>query len=194
MIFYRLAETAGCWSSTRATPSQDVGARQRAPRAGDVELANLHGERALIAIQGPRSVEMAAAVRRSGDSAAIKYYSCAETRVARRVRAAVIARTGYTGEDGFELLRPGRAAAGVWDAAARREPRARARAVRARRARRAAARGRDAALRSRADRRDHAAPSRAGLGDQVRQAGVSRQGRAARRSATPATTRASPAS
>ena len=76
---------------------------------------------------------------------------------------AVIARTGYTGEDGFELFVDNRRAAqsGTRCSAARRRG---TRAVRPGGARRAAARSRHAAVRSRVDRGDHAAASRTGVG------------------------------
>jgi aminomethyltransferase len=80
---------------------------------GDVRLTNRHGEDALIAIQGPASVAMLAPFV-DADIAAMKYYTCLETTIA-GVRG-VVARTGYTGEDGFELFVPGDAAVGLWDA------------------------------------------------------------------------------
>ncbi|HXP92408.1 MAG TPA: hypothetical protein VN905_02995, partial [Candidatus Binatia bacterium] len=70
-------------------------------RVDGVELANCHGERALIAIQGPRSASIVSELA-DGDVAAIGNYRCAEMRVAGV--SAVLARTGYTGEDGFEAF------------------------------------------------------------------------------------------
>ena len=81
-------------------------------RTDGVHLENRHGPGALIALQGPRSVEIltplaAAAV------APLGAYRCAEMRVAGV--PAVVARTGYTGEDGFELFVDSDDAVGVWD-------------------------------------------------------------------------------
>ena len=58
-IFYRLD---GRWLLVvnGANVGQDVGAAERALPASGIALANLHGKRALIAIQGPKSVEMLA--------------------------------------------------------------------------------------------------------------------------------------
>jgi aminomethyltransferase len=78
-----------------------------------VELLNRHGERALIAVQGPRAVEVVAPLC-DIDAAAIKYYFCAQGRV--DDAPAVIARTGYTGEDGFELFVDGADAPRLWRA------------------------------------------------------------------------------
>ncbi len=78
-----------------------------------VELSSRHGRNALIAIQGPKSVEMIAP-HTDVDVAALKYYFCAQGTV--YGKPAVIARTGYTGEDGFELFVDGADAPLIWDA------------------------------------------------------------------------------
>ena len=81
--------------------------------ASGVHLDNLHGRNALIAIQGPRSVEILAK-HVDADIAALKYYFCVEGNV--YGYPAVIARTGYTGEDGYELFLNGEHASSVWNA------------------------------------------------------------------------------
>lgn len=112
VIFYRLADER--WLLVvNAGNADKMWAHVQAQRAGDVRLTNLHGERALIAIQGPRSVELLQPYVDVG-LAAMKYYSCAEARV-RGGGEVLIARTGYTGEDGFELFLPSDDATGVWD-------------------------------------------------------------------------------
>jgi aminomethyltransferase len=83
------------------------------PSSG-VRLENRHGRAALIAIQGPKSVEMLAPHVRGLDISAMKYYFCAEAQV--DGVPAIVARTGYTGEDGFELFVDGEAAPGLWNA------------------------------------------------------------------------------
>ena len=85
---------------------------EQLPATG-VALENRHGRRALIAIQGPRSVEMLAP-HADVDLASLRYYFCAEGRV--NGIPALIARTGYTGEDGFELFVDGENASPIWDA------------------------------------------------------------------------------
>jgi aminomethyltransferase len=77
-----------------------------------VEVVNLHGVRALLAVQGPKSVEILRDFV-SADLGAMKYYSCIET-VVRGVEA-VVARTGYTGEDGFEIFCDAEYATDLWD-------------------------------------------------------------------------------
>jgi aminomethyltransferase len=78
-----------------------------------VKLTSLHGRNALIAIQGPKSVEMLSP-HTDVDVNALKYYFCTEGTV--YGKRTVIARTGYTGEDGFELFVEGADAAEIWNA------------------------------------------------------------------------------
>lgn len=78
-----------------------------------VALENRHGRSTLIAIQGPRSVAMLQP-HTDVDLAAMRYYFCAEGTV--NGVPAVIARTGYTGEDGFELFVDDAQAPALWNA------------------------------------------------------------------------------
>jgi aminomethyltransferase len=68
---------------------------------------------ALVAIQGPLSAVILSAVT-SLDLSAIRYYGIAEGDVAGL--PALVARTGYTGEDGFEVFVDSARAAPVWEA------------------------------------------------------------------------------
>lgn len=80
---------------------------------GNIKLASRHGQNALIAIQGPASVAMLKA-HTDIDLDALRYYFCAEGKV--YGKNAIVARTGYTGEDGFELFVDGPDAAEIWNA------------------------------------------------------------------------------
>ncbi|MBV8149848.1 MAG: glycine cleavage system aminomethyltransferase GcvT [Candidatus Eremiobacteraeota bacterium] len=82
--------------------------------ASGVRLHNRHGRAALIAIQGPRSVGMLQPHVADLDLGAMRYYFSAEGTV--EGVPAVIARTGYTGEDGFELFVDGERAPVLWSA------------------------------------------------------------------------------
>ncbi len=77
----------------------------------EARLTNLHGQRALIAVQGPRAVEIVAPLA-DIDVSSLKYYFCAEGRI--DGVPAIVARTGYTGEDGFELFLDGAEAPRIW--------------------------------------------------------------------------------
>lgn len=83
--------------------------------AVQVEDATL--ETALIAVQGPKSAEILRELMGESDQqilAEMKYYSAAYANVA-GIRV-LLARTGYTGEDGFELYVPNADAASLWQA------------------------------------------------------------------------------
>jgi aminomethyltransferase len=114
VIFYRLGDDR--WLLVvNASNADKMWAHVNAERSGDVRLTDLRGERALIAIQGPRSVEWLQPFVEA-ELAAMKYYSCVETTVRGTREAVLVARTGYTGEDGFELFLPAGDATAVWDA------------------------------------------------------------------------------
>ena len=86
---------------------------QAAAEGGDVALVNASARYALIAVQGPEAANIAQQLT-AVDLAGIKYYWFATGEVA-SVRA-TISRTGYTGEDGFELFVPPGDASRVWRA------------------------------------------------------------------------------
>jgi aminomethyltransferase len=79
----------------------------------DVVLADRSEETALIAPQGPRSAELLGRLT-DIDLSALGNYRSQQGRVAGT--QCLIARTGYTGEDGFELFCPARRAPRLWDA------------------------------------------------------------------------------
>jgi aminomethyltransferase len=80
---------------------------------GDVSVVNSSARFALIALQGPASEEVLKQLT-GIDLASMKYYWFGTGEVA-SVRATV-SRTGYTGEDGFEVFVPPAQAEQVWDA------------------------------------------------------------------------------
>ncbi len=81
--------------------------------ADDCTLENASSHYAQLAIQG-RHAEKLLQPLTSVDLAPIGYYRFAEGEFAGV--PAIIARTGYTGEDGFEIFFPPEAATAVWDA------------------------------------------------------------------------------
>ena len=113
VIFYRLSDD-GWLLVVNASNAEKMWAHLEAHRSSGVQLTNLHGDRALIAIQGPRSVAWLQPYV-AADLAALKYYTCVATRVRGTREPIVVARTGYTGEDGFELFLSSDEAVGVWD-------------------------------------------------------------------------------
>lgn len=83
-----------------------------------VEVEDVTDDYALIAVQGPAAeriaAETAGITELSVPWAEQRYYAWCSARF--DGEPLLIARTGYTGEDGFELLVPIRAAVALWDA------------------------------------------------------------------------------
>ncbi len=111
-IFYRLEH--GWLLVVNASNADKMWAHLQShlPDAG-VEIENRHERYALIAIQGPKSVEMLQP-HADIELGSMRYYFCAETRV--NGVPAIVARTGYTGEDGFEIFVDGAQAPAIWSA------------------------------------------------------------------------------
>ncbi|MFS0715148.1 glycine cleavage system aminomethyltransferase GcvT [Microbacterium sp. 2P01SA-2] len=84
----------------------------------DVEVRDLTDEYALLAVQGPAALSVLEAtpgLTTTGVALAdTKYYAWASGEFAGE--PLLLARTGYTGEDGFELMVPIGAAEALWDA------------------------------------------------------------------------------
>ena len=81
-------------------------------RAGfDVQVEDLSTEWSMLALQGPRSVELLTPLV-GADIASLKYYFGCEANVLGQ--RGIISRTGYTGEDGFEVILPNDHANKLW--------------------------------------------------------------------------------
>ena len=80
---------------------------------GEVKLENVSAEFAQIAIQGPRAE---AVLQRLTDSrlSEIRFYHFKPDIMLGGV-STIISRTGYTGEDGFEIYLPAEHAMGIWE-------------------------------------------------------------------------------
>ena len=90
--------------------------RSRLPAAG-VTLADHTHETAMIAVQGPLAIAVVTGLCPPADAAriaALKNYTATTATVAGT--PAAVSRTGYTGEDGVEIVVPAAAAAAVWAA------------------------------------------------------------------------------
>lgn len=80
-----------------------------------VEIDDRTSELAMIAVQGPRAADVAARIV-GHELGKQKYYSAAE--LTYRGAPATLFRSGYTGEDGFEMVLPAGLAAAFWKEAA----------------------------------------------------------------------------
>ncbi len=81
-------------------------------RSGNVEIINESDATAQIAVQGPKAIEILQPLT-NVPLQEIKYYWFREGDVGGA--RALVARTGYTGEDGFELYLPAEAAEPTWN-------------------------------------------------------------------------------
>jgi len=80
----------------------------------DATLEDVSDETALLALQGPKAAEILQG-HTDADLTAVKYYHFTYGAVA-GIDDILISRTGYTGEDGFELYFPNANAVTVWNA------------------------------------------------------------------------------
>lgn len=112
LLVYRLGPQHFMLVINASHIDKDVEAIQQgiAP-CGDAVAVNVSSRYALLALQGPRALEILQPLT-GVDLAAMKYYWFAHGEVA-GVRA-TISRTGYTGEDGFEIFVPPQYADKVW--------------------------------------------------------------------------------
>lgn len=110
VIFYRLDDR---WLLVVNAGNADKMWAHLSEHAKDsgVKLTSLHTKNALIAIQGPQSVGVLQP-HTDADVRGLKYYFCTRGKV--YGKDAIIARTGYTGEDGFELFVSGSDASEIW--------------------------------------------------------------------------------
>ncbi|MCC7085231.1 MAG: glycine cleavage system aminomethyltransferase GcvT [Pirellulales bacterium] len=78
----------------------------------NVRFADITTDTAMIAVQGPLALELVD-LRIDCELEEMKYYHASEALVGDQL--AIVSRTGYTGEDGCELMIPARIAAETWE-------------------------------------------------------------------------------
>jgi aminomethyltransferase len=87
----------------------------------DVAVEDVSAETSLIAVQGPNAEAILLQLVPAEQHALVtglKYYAAVEVGISVNdaVQTLLLARTGYTGEDGFEIYAPNDDAAGLWEA------------------------------------------------------------------------------
>ncbi len=113
LIVYFLSDTAYRLVVNAGTADKDVAwMQQRLAATGTAATLGVRRDLAMIAVQGPnaRAKTWAAIPGAEAASTALKVFQAAT------LGDIFIARTGYTGEDGFELTLPADKAAGTWAA------------------------------------------------------------------------------
>lgn len=116
LITYRLGEERYLVVPNAGNQDTVVEALRQRAEGFDVTVQDRGPETSLIAVQGPRALEVlrATGLDPAEEVAGLKYYACA---VARCGEVDVLAaRTGYTGEDGFELYCANADAETLWNA------------------------------------------------------------------------------
>lgn len=113
LIVYRLGQNAYLVVANASNRAAVVKAMQDRTSAFEVSVKDESDSWALLAIQGPKSVAILSELT-TGNLDALKYYAISEAEIA-QVKC-LLARTGYTGEDGFEIYIPVESAAQVFDA------------------------------------------------------------------------------
>ncbi|GAC1357421.1 MAG: glycine cleavage system aminomethyltransferase GcvT [Herpetosiphon sp.] len=79
----------------------------------DVQVDNMSPDTIMLALQGPQAEDILQRATES-DIEGLAFHGVAEATLFAHVPA-IVARTGYTGEDGFELFFPNQYAVEVWD-------------------------------------------------------------------------------
>ncbi len=113
LIVYRLGETS--YLVVANAGNAEIVSDALAERLGGYKavLDDRSLATGLVAVQGPRAVDVLAP-RTDVDLGALRYYAIAEGQVAGI--PALVARTGYTGEDGFEVFVETGRTGELWDA------------------------------------------------------------------------------
>jgi aminomethyltransferase len=94
-----------------AANTTDVVASLRALADPTIEIVNLHEDFGVIAVQGPKSAQV---LRSLGVETGMDYMSFSRVTIADV--SVILCRTGYTGEQGFEILPSWRGSLQVWNA------------------------------------------------------------------------------
>lgn len=116
LISYRLGENEFLVVPNAGNTATVLQALQERAEGFDVVVGDESTATALIAIQGPKSLDILLPLVDEEDKNDVrdaKYYSAVMATVAGV--DALVARTGYTGEDGFELYLPNIDATGLWN-------------------------------------------------------------------------------
>ena len=113
LLVYRLGDERLMLVLNAANTAEDL-AWIRGHAHGDVQISDRSAETALLALQGPRAQAILERLT-PAPVGTIRYYWFREG-VEVAGRRALVSRTGYTGEDGFEIYLDSRHAVHVWDA------------------------------------------------------------------------------
>lgn len=112
LLVYRFAEDSLLLVVNASTTEKDWDWIKSHHKTGRVELENVSANYCQIALQGPEALSILQTLTET-PLAEIKYYHFREGKV--DGIPAIISRTGYTGEDGFEVYAAAESAEHLWD-------------------------------------------------------------------------------
>jgi aminomethyltransferase len=112
LIIYRLGQNAFLVVANASNREVVVSAMEERAKGLEVEVRDESELWALLAIQGPQSMSILSEITAS-PLEDLKYYAISEAEIAGV--PCLLARTGYTGEDGFEIYIPVESAGAVMD-------------------------------------------------------------------------------
>jgi glycine cleavage system T protein (aminomethyltransferase) len=115
LVVYRLGEERFLVVANAANTAVVLAELLRRAGSFDAEVTDASAATALIAVQGPRAAEIVGKVS-DADLASLRYYASVEAKAGGH--DVLLARTGYTGEDGFELFVPAAEAVELWQVVA----------------------------------------------------------------------------
>jgi aminomethyltransferase len=112
IIIYLLEDDHALMVVNSSNIDKDWAHVARVASSFEVEAEDKSDDYALLAVQGPRAVEVVNALTED-DVSEMDYYAVAQTRIDNH--DVIVARTGYTGEDGFEIFVDPQEALELWD-------------------------------------------------------------------------------
>ncbi len=110
---YRISDQAYYLCINAANRHKDVAHLQKEAANFDVTVTDESDDTTLLALQGAKA-QAALQTITDMDLESIGYYKFARGKIGKA--GGIISRTGYTGEDGFEIYMPNAIAVSVWDA------------------------------------------------------------------------------
>lgn len=115
LLVYRIADETYLLVINASNIDKDVAhIRAQAEGFADVRIEDISGKTAQLAVQGPDSPKIMATVLDLAEADQLRFYTCRTFH--RQGHEILVSRTGYTGEDGFEIYGPQDAIINMWNA------------------------------------------------------------------------------
>lgn len=115
LLVYRLAEHKFLIVVNAANTYKDLQWFQQQSSGFDLHIYNISETTAQLALQGPLALTVLEQLAQARSSLAMKYYQFRDQVVLDNIPV-LLSRTGYTGEDGFEIYLPPADAIPLWEA------------------------------------------------------------------------------